>query len=135
MTELEIKAAVRERDGFRCTECGMTNEEHLRQYESSLEVHRVTPGSPYAVDESCITLCVPCHGPKPKRPRGSLPYGVVRLPEELVRMMKAIAAWRGVKFFDYLNDTARPLAEADFDEMVAANRPFRNWPPPGQPPP
>lgn len=33
---LTIKAAVRERDGFRCTQCGMTNKEHQGQYGCQL---------------------------------------------------------------------------------------------------
>lgn len=72
MSVLEIKALVRFRDGNRCTECGLTNEEHLERYGRLLEVHRLTPGSPYSVKE-CVTLCKPCHGPKPKRPRGTYP--------------------------------------------------------------
>jgi hypothetical protein len=66
-----IKQAVRERDGMRCTLCGMTNEEHKARYGGkSLHVHRKEPGGPYTVD-GCITLCHACHGPQPKKPRGA----------------------------------------------------------------
>jgi hypothetical protein len=40
-----VKRAVRERDGHRCTECGMTNEEHLPRWGRGLHVHRTVPGS------------------------------------------------------------------------------------------
>lgn len=65
MTELEIKKAVRERDAYRCTECGMTNFEHVLNTGKSLEVHRLDPGTEYTV-EGCVTLCKSCHGPKAK---------------------------------------------------------------------
>jgi hypothetical protein len=66
---LTVKAAVRERDGYRCTDCGMTNEEHRVQYGKSLDVHRLVPGSAYTPD-GCVTLCRKCHASKPKRPAG-----------------------------------------------------------------
>jgi len=69
MNSLVVKATVRERDGQRCTKCGMTHEKHLERYGRSLEVHRLTPGSAYTV-EGCVTLCIPCHGPEPRRPSG-----------------------------------------------------------------
>lgn len=67
MNVAEVKDAVRARDGMRCAECGMTNEEHKAVYSGkSLDVHRVTPGSKYTVD-GCTTLCKRCHVRKPKR--------------------------------------------------------------------
>jgi hypothetical protein len=65
-----IKRAVRKRDGMRCVSCGMTDAEHLKRYARTLDVHRLTPGSLYAVDETCQTLCRPCHGPQPRRKPG-----------------------------------------------------------------
>jgi DNA-binding XRE family transcriptional regulator len=65
-----VKRAVRERDGHACTQCGMTDDEHRDQFGRGLEIHRLTPGSIYTV-EGCVTLCQPCHGPQPRRPRGS----------------------------------------------------------------
>jgi hypothetical protein len=47
----------------------MTNEEHLARYGRVLDVHRITPGSPYTVD-GCLTLCRCCHAQCPKRRPG-----------------------------------------------------------------
>lgn len=66
-----IKAAVRLRDGFCCTRCGLTNAEHRALYRRQLQVHRVTPGSLYSEAPGvCVTLCVKCHGPQPRRQPG-----------------------------------------------------------------
>ena len=88
MTDLEIKAAVRKRDGNRCVECGMANDEHLQLFGSSLEVHRITPGSPYTL-EGTATLCKRCHGPKPRSPRGK--RDAILLTGSLVRQIKKLA--------------------------------------------
>lgn len=62
-----IKKAVRERDGYKCQECGMTQEEHKKKHKSGLEVHRITPGSEYSVEPGvCETLCKICHSRKPR---------------------------------------------------------------------
>jgi hypothetical protein len=65
MNESQVKAAVRERDGYRCTRCGMTQERHLVRLGQILHVHRIVPGSEYTV-EGCVTVCIVCHGPLPK---------------------------------------------------------------------
>jgi cytochrome c553 len=90
MTESEIKAVVRYRDGNRCTKCGITAAEYRRVAGRKLDVHRKTPGADYSVDE-CVTLCRKCHGPEPRRKRGERMaklladganfYYTVRLPE------------------------------------------------------
>lgn len=65
MTEAEVKEAVRERDGFKCHDCGMTQEEHVGKTGRDLDVHRVIPGFDY-VAYWCVTLCRSCHGKKAK---------------------------------------------------------------------
>lgn len=60
---LQIKHAVRERDGFTCAQCGLSNDEHVAQTRKQLEVHRIIPGSVYTV-EGCVTLCRTCHVPQ-----------------------------------------------------------------------
>lgn len=65
--ESVIKDSVRERDGNRCVNCGMTESEHRAEFNGSgLEVHRITPGSKYSVDLGvCETLCLACHDTRP----------------------------------------------------------------------
>jgi hypothetical protein len=66
---LRVKAAVRERDDYACTRCGMGHEEHIAIYGKTFDVHRLTPGSFYTL-EGCVTICRACHGPEPKRKKG-----------------------------------------------------------------
>jgi hypothetical protein len=79
MNVLALKEAVRARDGYRCTACGMTNQEHIALHGRQLDVHRKTPGSLYAADETCTTLCIGCHGPQPRRERGQPDLACTRL--------------------------------------------------------
>lgn len=65
----DVKRAVRERDGFCCTSCGVTNDESRDRFGRGLDVHRRVPGSLYTVD-GCVTLCTSCHGPQPRRESG-----------------------------------------------------------------
>lgn len=83
MNVASIKAAVRERDGYKCTECGMSHVEHVTLYGRALEVHRLAPGSPYTVEGS-VTLCKTCHGPKPKRKSDELDRGRPGLQQPLM---------------------------------------------------
>lgn len=71
MTNAQIKAAVRRRDGMRCAKCGMTDAAHRARYRKALDVHRLVPGSAYSITPgACVTLCQVCHGPEPRRPWG-----------------------------------------------------------------
>ena len=65
INETAVKADVRERDGYKCRQCGMSNEEHLKEFGRILDVHRLIPGSEYVADW-CVTLCRPCHNEMPK---------------------------------------------------------------------
>lgn len=64
-SESSVKADVRERDGYKCRDCGMTAEEHQNTYGRALNVHRLIPGIIYQA-HSCITLCEECHRTKPR---------------------------------------------------------------------
>ncbi len=84
----EIKALVRYRDGYRCTDCGMTAKEHFKKYKRTLDVHRIEPGSRYCV-KGCVTLCRPCHRLKPKsQPRSQPRNGIaIRINERIFQQL------------------------------------------------
>lgn len=87
-----IKAAVRERDGYRCTKCGMTDDQHRDRYGKTLDVHRMPPAEPYTVAGS-VTVCKGCHGTEP-RVRGGRkaePNGEIRVPRSFKQRVKQIA--------------------------------------------
>lgn len=63
------KYLVRERDGYKCTQCGVTDDEHVARYGRRTEVHRIVPGSLYSL-KGCVLLCRDCHYPQPRRKRG-----------------------------------------------------------------
>src|SRR5262245_39658434 len=90
MKVFEIKAAVRERDGYKCRQCGCSQEKHMQRYGRILEVHRLAPGAPYSVD-GCVTLCKPCHGPKRRSPRYSTGAIRLQLDKELLKKLHIIA--------------------------------------------
>jgi hypothetical protein len=128
MTELEIKSAVRARDGNRCTKCGMTNDQHKEWMGKSLHVHRVVPGSLYTV-EGCVPLCIRCHRSEPVLAKGQpdLAHGGKRpvyayIPAPLHAALKA-----------YLASTEAPpmrkAMDVAFKEFLQA-RGF--WPPPDE---
>ncbi len=68
LPEYRIKQMVRERDGFKCFDCGMTQEQHLLKYGSDLQVHRMDKRAAYDLTH-CVTLCYPCHGSVKRNPR------------------------------------------------------------------
>jgi hypothetical protein len=121
VTAADIKAAVRERDGHRCTECGTTAEQHYELYGRKLEVHRLVPGSPYTVEGS-VTLCKKCHGPKPRSSRYSRisPVTVVKIDRGIFRKAKVISAFRGMAVSDYLAELLAEPVHANYAESVTA---------------
>lgn len=67
MTELQVKAAVRERDGCCCIRCGIADDEYQRIRGRALDVHRTAGGGPYSLEPGvCETLCCTCHGSEPR---------------------------------------------------------------------
>ncbi len=114
-SDLDIKEAVRARDGYRCRDCGMTQEEHLKQYEQILEVHRLIPGIGYEVGV-CVTLCVNCHKPKPRNVQTALwhkdlRWFVFNLYDEedagLYRALQSQVTASGVGFETYMGNLLR----------------------------
>lgn len=67
MTDLEIKAAVRERDEYRCVDCRVSQRTNIKRFGTALDVHRLTPGSPYSMD-GCVTVCRRCHKRRHRKP-------------------------------------------------------------------
>lgn len=63
-----VQADVRDRDGYACTKCGMTQAEHFEKHGIQLHVHRVVPQSDYTL-EGCVTMCVTCHQNTPHSTR------------------------------------------------------------------
>jgi 5-methylcytosine-specific restriction endonuclease McrA len=94
----EIKDQVRQRDGMRCTQCGLTNDKHLEQVGKSLHVHRLQPGSYYSV-EGCITVCGSCHGSQAQRKPGERDLEanrvVVSVRSDLYEKMRQLANHNG----------------------------------------
>lgn len=81
MTEQEIKAAVRKRDGFLCVDCGITQGQHIEHFGRGLDVHRLSPGSEYSID-GCVALCFSCHGIRHRKlPRVAITHYCHRLAD------------------------------------------------------
>lgn len=128
MTQAEIKAAVRERDGMRCTKCGMTNQEHIAKYRDSLDVHRLDPGTKYTVD-GCVTVCKPCHGPLPGRKAGAgeTPCAVrLDLPVEHHCALRTLAAMSRRSMASFVRDVIVELCKGSV--KIQLPPPVRNRP-------
>jgi len=68
-----LREMVLERDGYKCVDCGMTNEEHLKTWNRNLTInHKDGTGINSKIKnntmENLETLCLRCHGKK-DRPR------------------------------------------------------------------
>lgn len=110
MNICKLKDDVRARDGYRCTKCGMTADEHRRRYGKTLDTHRIVPGSPYTM-EGCQTLCKPCHRLMPKSRWGSSPTPTVHIYTETYNLAKGAAGLMGVSVTEFLRNAVRPAAE------------------------
>ena len=124
MNVLSIKAAVRTRDGHRCTECGMTEGQHYARYGRGLHVHRIIPGSAYTL-AGCVTLCYACHGPKPK-----LPAGQGARPAMTVALMPHDLHAAFVRFAHESRQTKTAVIISALKQYLGARG---YWPPPEDP--
>lgn len=85
---MKIKRQVRQRDGMKCVECGMTERVHREKYSGrNLHVHRIVADGAYSL-ENCETLCQGCHAKHRRQINGtfkSLNPDVIILSVELDR--------------------------------------------------
>jgi cytochrome c553 len=96
----------------------MTNAVHIAKYGRFLDVHRIVPGSKYAVDD-CATLCRVCHGPQPKSRRGSRPIQSIRVSAEFYKRLKIAAIFRKMKPSEYVIKKLEHIVEEDVQALVA----------------
>lgn len=65
-SSLALKDAIRKRDGYRCVDCGRTQESLQDRppvnhtIQKRLHVHRIEADGPYSF-ENCKTVCPSCH--------------------------------------------------------------------------
>lgn len=59
-----LREAVLQRDGYRCVECGMTAEEHLKKWGRPITIHHKNKNHKDNRLENMETLCLSCHGKK-----------------------------------------------------------------------
>jgi ribosomal protein L31 len=57
----KLKKSIRQRDGYKCKYCGMTEEEHLKKYNSVLEVHHKDHDRTNSKRNNLITACKKCN--------------------------------------------------------------------------
>jgi 5-methylcytosine-specific restriction endonuclease McrA len=100
----DIRDAIRERDGFRCTQCGLSQEEHIVRHGRKLDIHRKTPGT-YAIEDRCVSLCIPCHSRIPNRKK--MGHRTVSLPVAFEAPLKELARRLGVAVPYVIRDAIR----------------------------
>jgi len=63
MNQQKAKQKAKERDGWECRFCGVTNEQHSQEYGRGLEAHHLIKENDGGVDhpENLITVCRDCH--------------------------------------------------------------------------
>ncbi|AVX31834.1 Homeodomain-like domain-containing protein [Carboxydocella thermautotrophica] len=59
-----LRDAVLQRDNYRCVECGMTAEEHLKKWGRPITIHHKNKNHKDNRLENMETLCLSCHGRK-----------------------------------------------------------------------
>jgi hypothetical protein len=119
MTELEIKAAVRARDGFRCVDCGMTAAEHRDRYRRRLEVHRLIPGSAYSV-KGTVTLCHRCHRGRHRKPAPPFPLSrlVIDTTEDVRLAVRISALKAGRTISELVNEILRDHFKTEAEDTL-----------------
>lgn len=57
----QLKESIRERDGFKCQLCGMTQEQCIREFDCVLDVHHIDYCKANHSPSNLISLCHSCH--------------------------------------------------------------------------
>lgn len=57
----KLKAKIRKQDDYTCQNCSMTEKEHLKKYNKSLEIHHIDYNKKNCKEENLITLCQECN--------------------------------------------------------------------------
>lgn len=63
MSQNKAKKKAKERDGWECRFCGVTNEQHTQEYGRGLEAHHIIKDNDGGADHprNLITVCRDCH--------------------------------------------------------------------------
>lgn len=112
----DIKRAVRKRDGNVCTQCGIDGRDYYAVCGRHLDVHRINPGSIYAVDDTCITLCFPCH--KQAHGYDGRFTKSIKIDSRIHEALQAIAQDRGITVPECLDAYLRPIVEINYSIAV-----------------
>ena len=62
-----LRSEILKRDGYKCVDCGMTNEEHIKKWKRNLTINHIDHKGRYSYKqnnnlENLETLCLKCHG-------------------------------------------------------------------------
>jgi hypothetical protein len=114
-----VHQQVRARDGHRCTQCGMSNAEHVCIWRRSLDVHRLDPDGDYTPD-NCVSLCKVCHGgksrkrgPRQPRPRTESERLAVSIPADMLARIDRAARASLVRRCEYIRMAVLNQLRAD----------------------
>lgn len=124
-----VREQVRARDECRCTECGMSQDNHRKQFGTRLHVHRIIPGTQYTM-ENCVTLCQPCHGPKPhsKRHEPRRKQVATSFHDDVFARVLAQAKRRSLSISTYIRMVVTKQLERDEAETPPPHKPRRKKP-------
>jgi hypothetical protein len=56
-----LKRKIRQRDNYECQNCGMTEEEHLAEYNENLHIHHIDYNKMNCNEDNLLTLCLKCN--------------------------------------------------------------------------
>ena len=57
----DFKDTIRNRDGFKCVKCNLTQEQNKELFNQSLNVHHIDYNKTNTSSDNCCSLCLRCH--------------------------------------------------------------------------